>query len=448
MAWRTNSGAPDPKNTGNSGQFRRRVRVSAEYVRARRAYCGRRVKPTFRSRLAIPRSLQLAACLLLGALAPSAALAHVKWFTDPTAYPLRTDLVLSDRTLLCLIGCTLAVAQLVLLQRRFGSSWRDLPLLRRMSVGAPTILGVQAAIALTAAAAQSTLLAPNLRLPDGPLGMLLAALEVSIAFTFITGIADWLGALALIGLVPAVALVGQPLDVLEQFFWVGIGVTTLVIGRGSSAGQRARPWFLRRDPAWANRAVACLRVATGVALIAVALGEKLWNPELGRAFMASHPAFNVLHAVLGPDLGSDDLFVLLIGLGEAAIGAALISGRLTRLVVLGMWLPFHLGIPLLPDQELIGHLPIFGIMYVLLVHGAQPSVATAPRSVPARKAAVATPTARWAIPTAGRPPHRLLRGTPVGYSTSRPAARRANLAAFGASRGRSTTHAAAASKTN
>jgi len=37
---------------------------------------------------------------------------------------------------------------------------------------------------------------------------------------------------------------------------------------------------------------------------------------------------------------------LLIGLAEAAIGAALISGRLTRLVVLGMWLPFHLGIPL------------------------------------------------------------------------------------------------------
>jgi len=78
----------------------------------------------------------------------------------------------------------------------------------------------------------------------------------------------------------------------------------------------------------------------------VALGEKLWNPELGRAFLASHPAFNVLHAVLGADVGSDDLFVLLIGLAEAAIGAALISGRLTRLVVLGMWLPFHLGIPL------------------------------------------------------------------------------------------------------
>ncbi len=163
---------------------------------------------------------------------------------------------------------------------------------------------------------------------------------------------------------------------------------------------------------------------------------------------SQNPAFNVLHAVLGADVGSDDLFVLLIGLAEVAIGAALISGRLTRLVVLGMWLPFHLGIPLLPDQELIGHLPIFGIMYVLLVHGSQASVAAAPRSLPARQATVVIPTARRAIPTAGRPPHRLLRRTPVGYTTSRPAARRATLTAFGASRGPSTTHTAAASKTS
>ena len=167
-----------------------------------------------------------------------------------------------------------------------------------------------------------------------------------------------------------------------------------------------------------------------------------------RLFLASHPAFNVLHAVLGADVGSDDLFVLLIGLAEAAIGAALISGRLTRLVVLGMWLPFHLGIPLLPDQELIGHLPIYGIMYVLLVHGSQASVAAAARSLPARQATIVIPTARRAIPTAGRSPHRLLRVTPVGYTTNRPAARRANLTAFGASRGRSTTHAAAVSKTS
>jgi len=37
-------------------------------------------------------------------------------------------------------------------------------------------------------------------------------------------------------------------------------------------------------------------------------------------------------------------------------------------VFLGMWLPFNVGVPFLPPQELLGHLPILGIMYVLLVH--------------------------------------------------------------------------------
>jgi hypothetical protein len=361
-------------------------------------------EPVRRRSRALPRNVLLVACLLIGVLAPTTAFAHVKWFTDPAAYPLRTDLVLSERTLLCLIACALAIGGLVVLERRLGGShWPALPLFERMAVGAPTILAIQAAIALTASAAQSHLLVPNLALPSGVAGVGLAATEALIAFTFITGIADWIGALALIGLFPAALLFAGPFDVLEQLQWVGIGVAVLIVGRGSAAGQRARPWFFRRDPVWMMRAIVCLRVTTGIALIAVALGEKLWNPDLARAFMATHPDFNVFRSVLGVDAVSDDLFVLMIGLAEAAIGAALISGRLTRLVVLGMWLPFHLGIPLLPDQELIGHLPIFGIMYVLLVHA--PVAVTAPAARP-RLAAVVTARAvapaRRSVPTIGR----------------------------------------------
>jgi hypothetical protein len=346
-------------------------------------------------------------CLIVGVLAPSQALAHVKWFTDATEYPLRTDLIFSERTLLWLITSALAVVGLTVLQRRFGRcDWPAIPLFRRMTVGAPTILAIQAAIALIACAARSTLLAPNLPLPEGPVGLAVTGLEVAVAFSFVTGIADWVGALVLIGLVPMTALLVSPLDVVEQFFWVGIGVAVLVIGRSSSAGERARPWFWRRNPAYVNRAVACLRIATGVSLIALALGEKLWNPDLGRAFMSDHAAFNVFHSVFGVSAVSDDVFVLLIGLTEAAIGAALISGRMTRLVVLGGWLPFHLGIPLLPNQELIGHLPIFGIMYVLLVHASATPVAATEQPRRARAIGASTPSVRrLPVPVAGRVRH-------------------------------------------
>lgn len=315
--------------------------------------------------------------LLAGVLTPTAAAAHVKWFTDEENYPLRTDLILSDRTLLMVVTASLAVCGFVVLQRLVGeANWPNLRVFRRMAIGGRTILALQAAITLVAAASHGTLLVPNLALPDSPIGGLVIGTEVFIAVTFVTGIWDWAGALALIAILPIGALVCGPWDLLEQVMWLGIAGAIVVIGRNSSTRWHAREWFARRDPASVGHACTLLRVSTGAAFIAVACGEKLWNPDLGRSFVDAHPMFNFLQS-LGVSWFSDDLFVLLVGLTEATIGALLISGQLTRVVVLGMWLPFHLGIPLLPSQELIGHLPIFGIMYVLLVQ---------PSAVPARVA--------------------------------------------------------------
>jgi uncharacterized membrane protein YphA (DoxX/SURF4 family) len=325
----------------------------------------------------------LALSLLGGVLSPATVFAHVKWFTDEDNYPLRTDLILSDRTLLMLVVAGAAVLGFIFLERLVGdTNWPNLGIFRRMRIGAPTILSLQAAITLVAAASQGTLLVPNLVMPESPVGIVAIGAELFIAVTFITGVWDWAGALTLMALLPVGAIVCGPWDVLEQLMWFGIAATVVVIGRNSSTRWRARQWFARRDPACADHALTLLRVSTGAAFIAVACGEKLWNPELGRAFVVAHPIFNFVQS-LGVSWFSDDLFVLMIGLAEATIGALLISGRLTRVVVLGMWLPFHIGIPLLPSQELIGHLPIFGIMYVLLV---QPSAA-APTVAEARQPA-------------------------------------------------------------
>ncbi len=67
---------------------------------------------------------------------------------------------------------------------------------------------------------------------------------------------------------------------------------------------------------------------------------------------------------------SDERFILVAGIFEFVIGALLISGFLTRVVIIAMWVPFNITIPFLPPEELLWHLPFFGIMYFLLVHGA------------------------------------------------------------------------------
>jgi hypothetical protein len=248
--------------------------------------------------------------------------------------------------------------------------WPRLQFLRKMAVGAPTLFAVQAAISLVYAAVQPSLLVPNMRLQLDAVGIVIAILQLFVAFAFITGIADWLAAIALILLGPLGFVLFPAYDVLDQLHWLGIALVVLVIGRYAADIRDERPWFAARGPGWSARAVAILRVITGVAIIAPALSEKIWNPELGGAFVSDHPEFNFPRTLLGQTWLTDDAFVLGAGLVEGTIGVLLISGLLTRVVILGMWLPFNLGIPFLPPQELIGHLPIFGIMYLLLVHGA------------------------------------------------------------------------------
>ena len=294
---------------------------------------------------------------------------HVKWFEDPARYPLRTDLILSSRTAVVVGVSIAALALLYLAQRLVGDPhWPDLDFLEEMAIGAPTLLAVQAATGLIYAAVQPVLFAPNLPLPLNPIGLTLAAVQIAIGFSFITGIADWLAALALVLLGPLAFLLFPVMDVLEQFFWAGIGVVILVIGRYAVEGGRARAWFRRRNPAWSSRAVAVLRVITGASIIAPALSEKIWNPQLGAAFLANRPGFNFMQTYLGLSWFTNDLFVLAAGVTEALIGVLLISGLLTRVVILGMFVPFNIGVPFLPPQELLGHIPIFGIMYFLLVH--------------------------------------------------------------------------------
>jgi hypothetical protein len=263
-----------------------------------------------------------------------------------------------------------------------------------MGVGAPTILAVQAGIALVSSAVQPALLAPNLSLHGG-FAMALGATQVLVALSFITGIGDWLGGLGLLGLVGLTALLFSPADALEQSFWGGIAIAMVVVGRGSHVGVFPRPWSPRFNARWTGSAIAALRIATGASLIVVALTEKLWNPALAQAFLVDRPYLNVFQTLPGMGWFNNDAFALAAGLTEAAIGAMLISGFATRLVIIGMWLPFNLGIPVLPSQELLGHLPILGVMYVLLVQETRPTVVhkpSQPRRVPAAAGAQLSPS--------------------------------------------------------
>ena len=153
---------------------------------------------------------------------------------------------------------------------------------------------------------------------------------------------------------------------LEQSLYAGIGLYLLLQGRGLIDPQRPareRIPFARYRP----YALTILRLLTGWSIVVLAFTEKLLNPDLGVAFLRDYPHFNIAHA-LGVTWFTDERFVLAAGMVELAVGAALMSGILPRLVIFGMFVPFNLTIPFLPPTELLGHLPIFAVMYVLVFH--------------------------------------------------------------------------------
>ena len=300
-------------------------------------------------------------------LAPVTVWAHEKWFTDPSVHGVDWSLVLSSRTLVALGCAALFVLVFALIERAVGDpAWPRLPIFPDMAPGAMTLLAVQTAITLIFLAVQPALLAPNLRLGLTPFGYVIAGIEVLVAFTFITGLLDRVGAaaLALLWLACAVHF-GLP-DAVEQMLYLGIAAAVYIIGRTSPLAESPRPPF--DPPHWGARAMMLLRVLSGVSFLSVGLIDKIWTPHMGLAFLQEYPHFNILR-LAGLQWATDDLFVLLAGCVETTIGALLISGRLTRVVILGMWLPFNLTVPFLPPEEMLGHLPIFGIMYLLLVYG-------------------------------------------------------------------------------
>lgn len=323
--------------------------------------------------------------LVLGVAAsapPERAAAHARWFTDEGPYSsIEWDRLFSPPVALALFFGFGTVALLVLLQRVLGDPlWPRPPMLQRLEPSAAAILGVQAAITMIFFASRLRLFVPNIALPRNVLGVIVAGVVVVAAFTFITGVLTRLGAVTTIGLVLLAFGFAGPAEVAEQAVFVGIALYLVAVGRGvvryGDRGEEDRtPLSDRLLP----HALPILRVSAGVSVLVLGFTEKLINVDLGVAFLREHPRFNVAQEI-GLTWFTDERFIYAVGIVEATAGIALISGYLTRVVILALWIPFNLGIAFLPAEELIGHLPILSTMYVLLVRGTEgiPPPGTAP----------------------------------------------------------------------
>ncbi|HVE62889.1 MAG TPA: hypothetical protein VNB94_03700 [Mycobacteriales bacterium] len=304
----------------------------------------------------------------------AAVLAHESWFVrDPRRFPVEYDRLNDVPTLIAVSLALVSCLVFWYVDRRWGEPrLRRLDLLVRLRPWLPRLLGLHAGFALLGTALDGGYLAPSMRLTEGPAGRVLVVVEVVTAAMLITGIRRPAAAALLV----AAGAIGIPfyglLPILERADLLGAAVyLAFARGRGATPQERAEV-----NPT----AATVMRVLTGVALMLLAFSEKLLNPGLARAFLELESSFNI-YEQLG--IFTTDQFIWTAAAIELTLGALLLSGRLPRLTVVLVGIPFNATLPLLGWRELIGHLPVYGVLLVVLIEAQtrrfRDDPATAPR---------------------------------------------------------------------
>lgn len=310
--------------------------------------------------------------LALLPLSTSVAFAHEKWFHDATQFPLRWDLFFTPLPL-ALVGAVLIVTLLAWLFQRarggqgflpgflvFGATQPRLTLLYAVI---PAILAVHLAVPLLVNGVEGTLFSPNNELQGGwayPLGLLQVGVALALFYGGFTRIAALvLAAMWFVGL-----FVAGFSDTLDNIHYLGFAAFFWLAGRGPlSVGRLVLP---RMEPPrdLARFAVPALRICTALSLIFVAFSEKFANLPLATSFLGEYP----LNVAANFGLGiSDQNFALLAGSIELLVGLFLLFNIFPREIIVIAWLPFNLTLTVFRWEELVGHLPYYGIMALLLV---------------------------------------------------------------------------------
>ncbi len=301
---------------------------------------------------------------------------HERWFTDERNFPVQFDTWSSPNSLISVavaLGITVLATMIWRARGRhsvvpgpiaLGMPWENYV---RLLTWMPLVIGVHMGVTLLVSGVSRQLFVPNLELPINLLGGVLGMVEIAIALSFIYGAlarpaAAALGATWIIGMV-----VFGPLRLIEHTEILGIAFFLFAMGRGPLAFDMALDRLNKPLAPLIPYAVPALRVSLGIGLTVVAFTEKLWNIPMGLAFLSEHN-FNFFPYIGLPGI-DDTRFLLIAGTVELLVGLMLIAGTYVRLVILVTLIPFNLTLPFLGWRELVGHLPTYGILALLLLWG-------------------------------------------------------------------------------
>ena len=302
--------------------------------------------------------------LVLLALLPALACAHVKWFVPvdegPGAEFVRYSL--HDPAVIAWISISLfLVAFSVFLDSRLPS----IPIVdSKARKDIISILRFCTGMSLLLTAYDGSVVAPHYAM-DGTLGVVLLVLAGLIGILLISNHYLFQTSILMLVLFGGLIIKLGFVETIEYWNFVGIALFLMFNSFKSEKNvARFKPY-----------SVPALRIFTGIALITLGLTEKLLGAEYGEAFIAQYQ-WNFMPS-LGFENYSDRLFVLSAGFMELVFGTILILGTTTRLnvlVVSGFMLTSNITFLVQGHNdaalmELIGHLPIIATAIICIFFG-------------------------------------------------------------------------------
>ena len=295
-------------------------------------------------------------------------LAHEAWFTDERP-PFDASFLFEPLTLF-----SVAVAIGVVVGWRWIAGRLPRPELGflaplgGLAPWVPRLLGVHAGVSLIAQAYGRTYLAPSLELAEGTVGTVLAIVEGILGVWLVTGWRIRPAALALVAAGPVGMLFYNVVPILERIDLLAIAVFLVFIPPSSD-----NDGAVDVSPVELRAPLFALRLMSGSALIVLALTEKLLRPDLALVLLDDYPFLNIARLV-GVEL-PDLEFVRFAGTIELLFGLLIISGALPQIAVLVAGIPFNATLFFFGASELVGHLPVYGVMLALLIYGSSDRLA-------------------------------------------------------------------------
>ncbi|MCW8331414.1 hypothetical protein MD588_21710 [Photobacterium sp. SDRW27] len=221
---------------------------------------------------------------------------------------------------------------------------------------------------------QGEFLAPNLYLsPQFALyGVIIqaAAIVVMAVSVSLTGIAIVLTSLALLLFFP----IFIALDYLFEFLFVGLSLFFIGPSLNRNDYQLCKSWGQDKNQ-WRKIAVNLIRIGLGLQLLELGVHNKLMLPGMALAFINQNEYYNFFPLLNLPQV-SNLHFVLFVGISETIIGLLLIANLANR-IIYGLLLAIFTTTFLLSGiEELVGHMPIFTIIFILFLEAGKQTDST------------------------------------------------------------------------